>query len=116
MIRLNLKKEPYWLDLIPGVRVKVAPFTSAIMSAASTSPALRALPPETDQDMRFFVLTVEVAKLAILDWDGVGDEAGEPAAVTPEGIAALLDIYQIARAFGVQYVTRGLLVSAEGNV
>lgn len=116
MIRLDLKKEPYWLDLIPGVKVQVAPFTSAIMSAASTAPALRALPPDTDSDMRFFVLTVEVAKLAILDWQGVGDDAGEAVAVTTEGVVALLDIYLIAKAFAAQYVTRGLLVSAEKNV
>jgi hypothetical protein len=115
MIRLNLKKEPYWLDLIDGLRVKVLPCTSAILSAASTAPALRNLPSDTGTDQRFFVLVVEVAKLAIIDWDGVGGEDGGPVEPGPETIAALLDIYMVARAFAAEYVTRGLLVSAEKN-
>lgn len=115
MIRLNLKKEPYWLDVHPGVRVQVAPFTSAMLSAASTSAALRELPADADVDHRFLVLSIEVAKLAILDWEGVGDDAGEVVPVSPDGIAALMDIYQIARAFMAEYVTRGLLWSAEKN-
>ena len=116
MIRLNLKKEPFWIDLTEGVRVLVAPFTSSILSAASTSPAMRELPQDAGVDHRFFVLSIEVAKLAILEWEGVGDDAGEPVEPTPEGIAALMDIYVFARAFARDYVTRGLLVSAEKNV
>ena len=116
MIRLNLKKEPYWLDLTEGVRVLVAPLTSAIFSAASTSPALRALPQDASQDHRFYVLSVELAKLAILEWEGVGDEAGEPVDPTPEGIAALMDFIVFVRVFATEYVPRGLLVSEEKNV
>lgn len=116
MIRLNLKKEPHWLDLGMGVRVLVAPFTAALMSAATTSPSLRKLHADATSDLRFYTLSVELAKLAILEWDGVGDDEGQPAEVTPEGIVALMDIYVLARAFAAEYVTRGLLVSAEKNV
>ncbi len=115
MIRLNLKKEPYWLELLPGVSVQVVPLTSAIMSAASTSPALRDLPPEADRDMRFLVLTAEVAKLAILDWTGVTGPEGEDVAPSPETVAALIDVPLIANRFEALYVTPGLLVSAEKN-
>jgi hypothetical protein len=34
MIRLDLKREPYWLDLVPGVRVHVRPCTTALIMAA----------------------------------------------------------------------------------
>ncbi len=115
MIRLNLTKEPVWLDLLPGVAVQVAPLTSALLSAASTAPALRTLPPEADTDLRFLTLTAEVAKLAILDWRGVAGPEGEEIAPSPEAVAALIDVPMIARAFKELYVTPGLLVSAEKN-
>ena len=34
MIRLDLKREPHWLDLGHGVRVHVRPCTTALMMAA----------------------------------------------------------------------------------
>jgi hypothetical protein len=34
MIRLDLKREPYWLDLGHGVRLHVRPCTTALMMAA----------------------------------------------------------------------------------
>jgi hypothetical protein len=115
MIRLNLKKEPYWLDLLPGLSVQVAPLTSAVLSAASTSAPLRALPPEADMDMRFLVLTAEVAKLVILGWRGVEGPDGEEVEPTPETVGALIDVPQVAKAFKELFVTPGLLVSAEKN-
>ena len=38
MIRLNLTAAPQWLTLAPGLRLKLAPLTTALMvSARSTS-------------------------------------------------------------------------------
>jgi hypothetical protein len=37
MIRLDLKREPYWLDLAPGVRIRVRPCTTALVMAARAS-------------------------------------------------------------------------------
>ena len=34
MIRLDLKREPHWLDLGHGVRLRVKPCTTALMMAA----------------------------------------------------------------------------------
>ena len=34
MIRLNLSNRPEWLDLLPGLRVLVAPLTGAVLAAA----------------------------------------------------------------------------------
>ena len=57
-----------------------------------------------------------VARRAILDWDGVGDEDGCVVAVTPEGIDALLEIWPVFEAFQTQYVAKGLILDAEKNV
>ncbi|TAF38296.1 MAG: hypothetical protein EAZ66_06560 [Alphaproteobacteria bacterium] len=37
MLKLDLQKKPYWLELPAGIRVKVRPFTSALMNAAQLS-------------------------------------------------------------------------------
>jgi hypothetical protein len=56
-----------------------------------------------------------VARRAVLDWEGVGDEAGNIVAVTPSGIDALLEIWPVFEAFQTQYVARGLILDAEKN-
>lgn len=115
MLRLNLSRTPHWLDLGHGIRVKVRPISTAIFSAASTSPAMLALPADTHSDARFVALCAEIAKVAILEWEKVADEDGNPAEVTPEGIAALMEVYPLAKAFAAGYVVPGLVVSAEKN-
>ena len=44
MLRLDLTAEPRWLDLGHGVRLRVAPLTTALMVAARSDPAVEALP------------------------------------------------------------------------
>ena len=44
MIRLNLSREPIWLDLGHDVRVRVAPLTTSLMAAARSDLAVAALP------------------------------------------------------------------------
>ncbi len=56
-----------------------------------------------------------LGRLAIEAWEGVGDAAGEPAAVTPEGIDALLDLWPLAEAFERLYLGPALLLDAEKN-
>jgi len=58
---------------------------------------------------------VRVAERAILDWEGVGDADGNPTSVTPEGIAALLDIWPIFEKFQMGYVAKGLELELEKN-
>ena len=50
MLRLNLAREPYWLDLGLDVRVRVEPLTTALMVAARSDPAVRGLPVGTSDD------------------------------------------------------------------
>jgi hypothetical protein len=116
MIRLNLKSEPFWLDLRHGVRVKVPPLTSAILIAARSDPALTALPEDADLGVRSLVFCKAVARLTIAEWEGVADAGGNPVAPTPEGIDALIDLYPIFEAFEVGYVAaHGLALDAEKN-
>lgn len=116
MLRLNLVREPWWLDLGLGVRVRVEPLTTALMVAARSDPVVRGLPEGTSDDEIAVIFGKALAERAILDWEGVGDADGTPVAVTPEGIAALLDIWPIFERFQMGYVARGLELDAEKNV
>jgi len=115
MLRLNLAREPYWLDLCLGVRVRVEPLTTALMVAARSDPAVRGLPEGTSDDEIAVIFGRVLAERAILDWEGVGDAEGNPTPVTPEGVAALLDIWPIFERFQMGYVARGLELEAEKN-
>lgn len=115
MIRLNLSNEPRWIDLLPGLRLKVAPLTTALMVAARADSALTALPDSASTEDMALVMAKAVARLAILDWDGVGNEAGEPLPLTPEAVDALLELWPVFEAFQAQYVAHGLMLDAEKN-
>ena len=115
MLRLNLAREPYWLDLGLGVRVRVEPLTTALMVAARSDPTVRDLPEGTRDDEIAVIFGKALAERAILDWEGVGDADGNPTPVTPEGIAALLDIWPIFERFQMGYVAKGLELEAEKN-
>jgi hypothetical protein len=115
MLRLNLAREPYWLDLGLGVRVKVEPLTTALMVAARSDPAIRTLPAGTPDDEIAVIFGRALAERAILDWEGVGDADGHPAGVTPDAIVALLDIWPIFERFQIGYVAKGLELDAEKN-
>jgi len=116
MLRLNLAREPYWLDLGIGVRVFVEPLTTALMVAARSDPTIRGLPKGTSDDEIAVIFGKALAERALLDWEGVGDAEGNLAPVTPEGIAALLDIWPIFERFQMGYVAKGLELDAEKNV
>ena len=115
MLRLNLAREPYWLDLALGVRVRVEPLTTALMVAARSDPAVRGLPKETSDDDIAVIFGKALAERAILDWQGVGDADGNATPVTPDGIAALLDVWPIFEKFQMEYVAKGLELEAEKN-
>lgn len=116
MIRLNLTAVPQWLDLAPGLRLQVAPLTTALMVSARADPAIEALPDNASQEEMALCMAKAVARRAVLDWEGVGDDAGDAIPVSPEGIDALLDIWPVFEAFQTQYVARGLMLDAEKNV
>ena len=115
MIRLNLTATPAWLTLAPGLRLQVAPLTTALMVSARADPTIEALPDTATQEELALAMAKAVARRAVLDWEGVGDAAGDAVAVSPEGIDALLEIWPVFDAFQTQYVAKGLILDAEKN-
>jgi hypothetical protein len=112
MITLNLKREPYWIDVIDGLRLFVRPATTALIMAARVA----AFREETgDPAERSTALLKNLAELAVLEWEGVGDEAGNILPVTKEAVAALLDLWPVAEAFERLYLTPALLLEQEKN-
>ncbi len=115
MIRLDLSREPRWLELGHGVRLRLAPLTTALMVAARSDPATEALPEDAPDEVRALAFAKAIAGRAILDWEGVGDAAGEPVAPTTDTIGALLELYPRFEAFQLRYVAKGLALDAEKN-
>ncbi|WP_099827984.1 hypothetical protein [Oceaniglobus indicus] len=116
MLRLNLTAAPEWLELAPGLRLQVAPLTTALMVSARADPAIEAMPEEASQEELALAMAKSVARRAVLAWEGVGDDAGEAVPVTPDNIDALLEVWPVFEAFQTQYVARGLLLEQEKNV
>lgn len=111
MLRLNYSSEPHWLDLYGDVRVKVRPFTSGLLAAARTEIDLSLS--DAGIGERFVALASAMAKIVILEWEGVGDMDDNPVPVTKDGVGALMDIWAVNQAFGQLYLTPGLMMSVE---
>lgn len=103
MIRLGLKSEPYWLDLLPGVRIKVRPFGTALFFAAQSAMVRVDTKGEEASEvidaLRGVAFIKALARLSILEWEGVADAKSEPAPVSPDAVDALMEIWQAAAAF-----------------
>jgi len=112
---MNLSATPEWMPLAPGLRLLVAPLTTALMVSARADAAIEALSDDASQEDLALAMAKSVARRAVLDWEGVGDDAGNIIPVSPEGIDALLEIWPVSEAFQTQYVARGLLLDAEKN-
>lgn len=116
MLRLDLAREPRWLDLGHGVRVLVAPLSTSMMIAARRDVEAAIVDAEgADNEAIGAVMAKALARLAVLDWEGVGDGEGNPVPPTPEGIDALLNVWPIFDAWQSRYVAKGLLLQREGN-
>lgn len=113
MLRLNIASEPRWIDLGHGVRVEVDPLTSGLVAAANADPLVTDLPSDTHIDVRWQAFVKAVGRLCIRDWEGVGDAEGNPLPVTPSGVDALLDLYQISREFSAKFISPTLLLAEE---
>ncbi len=104
MQRLNLTHDLEWIDLPRDVRVQVQPVTTALIYAARRDPAIAALPADADQELVALVMGQSIARLSIVEWDGVGNEDGEVIDPTPEAISALMDIWPLCQSFMRQCV------------
>ena len=137
MLRLNIKTEPYWLDLGLSVRVKVRPCTSPIFYAARAFMSKKltelgeeykkrkelGLPledfplldtSEVREALAEEFLALGLARAAILDWEGILESQGEkPAPVTPEKIEEFMThFWSLAASFSQQYTGVRELIEA----
>ena len=115
MLTLDLSNAPQWCDLIPGVRVKLRPLTTALMVSARGDPAIADLPEGAATEEAAIAMAKALARRAILAWEGIGDADGSPIDPSPEAIDALLDVWPIFEAFQLTYVSKGLLLEQEKN-
>jgi len=127
MLRLDMTRKPAWHDMPGGVRLKLLPITTALMAEARRDPdvvaALETVPAEGDDaemsratdEAVAIPFAVALARLAIVEWEGVGDTKGNPVDPGPETIPALMDIWPIFEAFQTRYVQKGLLLEQEKN-
>ncbi len=99
MIKLNLPREPHWITLAAGVRLQVRPATTALVMAARHAASKVAGTDTAAAGERTATLITELAKLAVLAWEGVADDRGDTAAGPPEGEAALVEHWLRAEGF-----------------
>jgi hypothetical protein len=114
MLRLNLLRDPKWIDLGYDVRVLTLPLTSAILISLRNDLTLQdaeALSPP-EQALRF---AKAVASRVITEWEGVGDEHGRELPVSPEAASALMDVFPLYRAFEANYIGPWLRLESEKN-
>ena len=116
MLVLDLSHEPRWHDLLPGVRLNLRPLTTALMVAARSDPDVASLPEGASNEAAALGMAKALGRLAILDWEGLGDAQGEPIPPSPDAIDALLDLWPAFEAFQTTYVAKALLLDAEKNV
>lgn len=127
MLKLNLQKEPFWLELSAGVKVKVKPLTSAIMNAAQslTIKQIKQLKEDgainlDDEQSRLglseSLLVKSIGNFAIVEWQNVLTSDGSATApVNETTVSDLLDIWFIAQDFWKQYTASLQILEAEGN-
>lgn len=116
MLRLEIAPAPRWIDLLPGVRLRVAPMTSAVWLAARAECA-DVLDETASGGAEWSVGVVKaVAGRLILGWEGIGDADGGPIEPSAPAISALLDRRDAWEAFEARVFAPWYLLSAEKNV
>lgn len=113
MIRLNLARGKRDIDLGHGVTVTVLPLTSVMMMMAKDRLAARRR--ADGEEIRAADLVKELGLLAIVGWEGVAGDDGEPAPVTEASVSALLDLYPLFSVFDKQFIGPALTLDAEKN-
>jgi hypothetical protein len=117
MLKLNTDREPFWLGLVPGVRVQFRPITVAAILLARTAAAdvLRA-GGEDAMVKAGVAFTSSLAHSGIAAWSGIGDADGNPVEPTKDTIQAALEHWPVFDAIDRLYVGPALIQDAEKNV
>jgi hypothetical protein len=116
MLKLAFDREPFWLDMVPGVRMQFRPITVAAILLARTAAAdvLRA---GGDDAMvkAGCAFTRSLAHSGIAAWEGIGDADGNPVEPTKDTIDAALEVWSLFDAIDRLYVGPALIQDAEKN-
>jgi hypothetical protein len=138
VLKLGQKREPVWLDLVYGVRVKVRPLTAALYQTAFQGGlvAARALinhqkaiveaggriedmpdlsDPAGAEGLSQALFVKELAVAALLEWENVTGPDDKPAPVTPQHVREAFDDHLVAETFLTSYVYEHQKRLAEGN-
>ena len=135
-LRLNTRKEPYWIELGYGVAHKVRPLSTAMTgSIRAKADGLSRAMLETDEAERLagivdveglseedilaglseMYMAILLAQAATVEWRGWLDEAGAPVPLTADAVAAAMRQPFMARLFLAKYLAPYGEVIAEGN-
>ncbi|GIK83121.1 MAG: hypothetical protein BroJett024_42260 [Alphaproteobacteria bacterium] len=116
MLKLAFDREPFWLDMVPGVRMQFRPITVAAILLARTA-AADALRAGGDDAMvkAGCAFTRSLAHSGIAAWEGIGDADGNPVEPTKETIDAALEVWPLFDAIDRLYVGPALIQDAEKN-
>jgi hypothetical protein len=71
--------------------------------------------PDVAKGLGFALMVKALARYAVLEWEGVGDTDCTPLPCTPENVALLMDMDEMATAFWRAAFAPVAAVSAEGN-
>jgi hypothetical protein len=117
ILKLATDREPFWLDIVPGVRVQFRPISVAAILLARTAAAdvLRA-GGEDAMVKAGVAFTSSLAHSGIAAWEGIGDADGNPVEPTKETINAALELWPVFDATDRLYVGPALIQDAEKNV
>lgn len=132
MLKLNLKPEPFWLEVGGGIRVKVPPLDTAILRAVEYSAwqsyaGMKAAANEGDEaavldgaavarlEGVFALARTRALCAQIMAWEGVAAEDGTPLAPTGEALDAFAAHPLAGPAFVKAYDATVAPLVAEGN-
>ncbi len=102
--------------LLPGVRVKFSIIGRQAVREARTACGIALKSTDGDFQVASDALSRELIRGGIVEWEGIGDRDGNPAAVTPETIDLFIADTDLCEAAEQVYVTPWLMRDREKNV
>ncbi len=116
MLKLAFDRAPFWLDLVPGVRVQFRPITVAAILLARTAAADVLRAGGDDAIVKAgCAFTRSLAHSGIAAWESIGDADGNPVEPTKETVDAALELWPVFDAIDRLYVGPALIQDAEKN-
>lgn len=139
MLRLKKQTESRWIDLPNGVRIKVRPLSTAYLTAARSEAVKRIAAMQKEEEDKVAagfpvdpsgptfananfrngvaqqMLAETLLRYLGEEWEGVGDENGEPLPIDAASAQAFAALDDMAAAFLAAVLAPLDAVSAEGN-